>query len=67
MIEKISRVILHFMMFGISFYCLSGVDFAKFFLRTENRAFKAQVLLLLLSLALGYLSSQFILAIMFKV
>lgn len=66
MMNEIFKVILHFMMFGVSFYCLSGVDFAKFFLNSPNKAFKAQMLLMLLSLALGFLSSQFILAIMFK-
>lgn len=66
-ITDILRVILYFVMFGTSFYCLSGVDFSKLFLNQPNKAFKAQMLLIILSLALGFLSTQFILAIMFKV
>lgn len=65
-IKDISKVVLYFMMFGTSFYCLSGLDFGKLFLNHPQKAFKAQMLLLLMSLALGFLSAQFILAIMFQ-
>lgn len=53
-------------MFIFSFYCLSSLDLAKLLLPVENRVAKAQFLVILLSLALGYLSAQFILAIIYK-
>jgi len=64
--KELCRVVLYFMMFGVSFYCLSGVDFGKVFLNQPNKSFKAQMLLVLLSLAIGFLATQFILAIMFQ-
>jgi len=53
------RIGLHIVCFVLSLYALEGVDFARFFRR--NRARQAQVLLILLSMALGYLVAQFLL------
>ena len=66
MFKEVSRIALHFIMFIFSFYCLSSLDLAKVLLPVENRVVKAQFLVILLSIALGYLSSQFILAIIYK-
>ncbi len=66
MYQEVSRIALHFIMFVASFYCLSSLDLAKILLPSENRVVKAQFLVILLSLALGYLSAQFILAIIYK-
>ena len=47
--------------FALCFYCLSGVDFARFF--RKGHSHKAQGLLLLFALALAYLVVQFFLGI----
>ncbi|MBQ9035880.1 MAG: DUF1146 domain-containing protein [Erysipelotrichaceae bacterium] len=65
-IKEIARIILHFGTFAFSFYCLSGLDLSKIMLKTPQRNTKAQVLLLMMSMALGYLVAQFILAIMYR-
>ena len=54
-------------MFGFSFYALSSLDLSKVLLPVANRKGKAQLLLVLLSLALGYLAAEFILAIRFQI
>ncbi len=66
MFEELARIIIHFLMFGVSFYALSSLDLAKVLLPVKDRSTKAQILLVLLSLALGYLSAQFILAIRYQ-
>ena len=53
------RIGLHILCFVLSLYALEGVDFARFFRR--GRAKQAQVLLILLSMALGFLVAQFLL------
>ena len=53
-------------MFFASFYVLSSLNLQKLLLPTEKRAVKAQILLLLLSMALGFLCAQFLLAIMYQ-
>ena len=65
-INEIARILLHFAMFGFSFYALSSLNLGKIMLPGSSRAVKAQLLLILLSLALGYLSAQFILAIVYQ-
>ncbi len=67
MYKEITRIAIHFIMFVASFYCLSSLDIAKLLLPVENRVAKAQFLVILLSMALGYLSAQFILAIMYRI
>ncbi|MDI9540018.1 MAG: DUF1146 family protein [Bacillota bacterium] len=66
MYKEITRIALHFIMFIVSFYCLSSLDIAKILLPVENRVAKAQFLVILLSMALGFLSAQFILAIIYR-
>ena len=66
-IREIARILLHFGAFGFSFYCLSGLDLSKLMLNTPQRSTKGQVLLLMMSMALGFLVAQFILAIMYRV
>ncbi len=66
-IKEIARILLHFGTFGFSFYCLSGLDFSKLMLNNPQKATKAQALLFMLSMALGYLAAQFILAIMYNI
>ncbi|MGN1399313.1 MAG: DUF1146 family protein [Erysipelotrichaceae bacterium] len=61
--HQIVKIITYFICFTVSFYCLSGVDFSKILLMNKSRVVKAQLLLVLLSLALGYLSGQFLIAI----
>ncbi|MGI6510404.1 MAG: DUF1146 family protein [Erysipelotrichaceae bacterium] len=67
MYQEITRIAIHFIMFVASFYCLSSLDIAKLLLPVENRVAKAQFLVILLSMALGYLSAQFILSIMYRI
>lgn len=66
MAKEITRIALHFIMFIASFYCLSSLDLAKILLPVENRVAKAQFLIILLSMALGFLSAQFIMAIIYR-
>lgn len=61
---KIAHTIIRIVMFVISFMILSGINFDKFLLPNKNKAIKAQGLLVLLSLALGYLSSEFIITLL---
>ncbi|MBQ1877481.1 MAG: DUF1146 domain-containing protein [Erysipelotrichaceae bacterium] len=64
-VREIARIILHFATFGFSFYCLSSLDLGKIMLNSPDKGTKAQLLLVMMSMALGYLSAQFILAIMY--
>ncbi len=52
------KVGLYLMMFAVSFWALSGLDFAK--VLRKGQANKAQVLLFLMSLALGWMSAEFL-------
>ena len=65
--REISRIFIHFAAFGFSFYCLSGLDLGKLMLKTPDRNTKATLLLVFLSLALGYLVAQFILSITYNI
>ena len=64
MFDQILRVGIYILAFIASFYCLSGLDLAKVLRKAEVQ--KAQVLLLLMSMALGYLVGSFLLSIMSK-
>ncbi len=61
----IINFIIYFVMFGLSYYAISGLDLGKLCLPGKNRSFKAQHLLVLMALALGYLTGQFFIAIMY--
>ncbi len=65
-LKEVARIFIHFAGFGFSFYALSGLNLSKLMLNTPDRSVKAQTLLILMSLGLGYLAAQFILAIMYK-
>ncbi len=62
MSEVIVKISLHVVMFMISFYALSGIDFSRFIYKKQ--VVKAQMMLVLFSMALSYLSSQFMIALM---
>ncbi len=64
--REISRIFLHFAAFGFSFYCLSGLDVSKLMLNTPERNTKATLLLVFMSMAMGYLVAQFILSIFYN-
>lgn len=59
----ILKITIHILSFIISFYALSGVQFEKV-VRVET-PFKAQLLLLLSSMGLGFLVAQFLMALAF--
>ena len=65
--KEISRILLHFAAFGFSFYCLSGLNLSKLMLNTPEKDTKAMILLIFMSLALGYLVAQFLLAIVYVI
>ncbi len=65
--KEVSRIFLHFAAFGFSFYCLSGLNLSKLMLNTPERDTKALVLLILMSLGLGYLVAQFLLSIVYVI
>lgn len=65
-INAIIKIILHIITFSFSFYCLSGLDLSKIMLNTPERGAKGQVLLFMMSMALGYLVAQFLIAIMYS-
>lgn len=55
--------ILYLLMFGVSFYALSGIKFDKLmFVSNPN---KARLLIILLSMSLSYLTVQFLKGIIF--
>ena len=62
-VEEIARILLHFGCFAFSFYCLSGLNLSKIMLNVPAKSTKGQILLFMMSMALGYLCAQFILAI----
>lgn len=63
----IAKMVTYLLCFTVSFYGLSAIDFSKILLPGPKKQAKAILLLVLLSLALGYLSATFILTISFKV
>ena len=65
-IYTIVKIILHIITFSFSFYCLSGLDLSKIMLNTPERGAKGQVLLFMMSMALGYLVAQFLIVIMYR-
>ena len=65
-LHTVVKVILHIIPFSFSFYCLSGLDLSKIMLNTPERGARGQILLFLMSMALGYLVAQFLIAIMYS-
>ena len=64
MVDIVIRIVLHIVSFGVCWYALSGLDWAKFI--KQGRVMQAQLLLIVLSMALGYLLAQFLMAIGFS-
>ena len=61
MSEQLIRVFAYFAGFGISLYALTALDFSRFL--RKNKAVPAQILMLLLAMAIGTLVAQFLLAL----
>ena len=61
--DRYFNMVIYLAMFALSFYCLSGLNLGTIMLPGKNRAFKGQMLLWLMALALGYLAGSFVLAI----
>jgi len=57
----IVQIILHMICFAVAFYSLNGIDLNRFI--KQGRVLQAQLLLMILSMALGYLMAQFLLAL----
>ncbi|MEA5026812.1 hypothetical protein SDC9_89913 [bioreactor metagenome] len=64
MLDIIVRIILHIVSFALSWYALGCIDFARY--TKPGHAKQTQVLYMLISLALGFLVAQFLLAIGFN-
>lgn len=65
MTEEIIRLIAYFFGFTISLYALTALDFNRFL--KKNRPIPAQLLMLILAMALGTLFAEFLLALRFNV
>jgi len=61
MSEQLIRVFAYFAGFAISLYALTALDFGRFL--RKNKAVPAQILMLLLAMAIGTLVAQFLLAL----
>jgi uncharacterized integral membrane protein (TIGR02327 family) len=61
MSEEIIRVLAYFGGFAISLYALTALDFNRFL--RKNRTVPAQILMLLLAMAMGTLVAEFLLAL----
>ena len=61
MTEEIIRVLAYFFGFAVSLYALTALDFNRF--QRKNRPVPAQILMILLAMALGTLFAQFLLAL----
>ncbi len=55
------RVIIYFLTFSVSFYGLNAINFEKIIY--PKRVIQAQVLVILLAMALAYLITQFLLGL----
>ncbi len=60
----IYRVVVYIGCFLASFWALLGLDFERFIRKGKTQ--QAQLLVLLMAMALGYLVAQFIMALMYK-
>ncbi|MGB7594197.1 MAG: DUF1146 domain-containing protein [Erysipelotrichaceae bacterium] len=61
MSEQLIRVTAYFAGFAISLYALTALDFSRFL--RKNKTVPAQILMLLLAMAIGTLVAQFLLAL----
>ncbi len=65
-VKEIVKVIIHIITFSFSFYALSGLDLGKVMLNRPDKGAKGMVLLCLMALGLGYVSAQFLIAVMYR-
>ncbi len=63
--ELIPRIFIHFLGFFVAMIGLSSIDFNRFL--KKNKVWQAQMLYLVLAMALGYLFAQFLLAIQWQI
>lgn len=61
MIENLTRIFAYFGGFALSLYALSALDFNRFL--RKGRTLPAQLLMLLLAMAMGFLVAEFLLAL----
>lgn len=61
--NSIVTIALYFVMFGVSLYGLSAVNFNSFI--HSAKAKQSQVLIILLAMGLAYISTQFLLGLRF--
>ena len=64
MLDFLKQILVYFICFMLSLYALSALDFKRFI--KKNAAFKAQVLYLILAMAIAYLFAQFLMGIMYS-
>lgn len=62
--EYILRTILYLSCFCVSFWAFMGLDFEKFIRKGRTR--QAQMILLLISMAVGYLVAQFLMGLLYR-
>ncbi len=63
MTDYIMRVIIYLLCFAVSFYALGALDFNRFL--KKNKVMQAQVLYILLSLSLAYLTGTLLLSVLY--
>lgn len=62
--EFIYRTVLYLACFCVSFWALMGLDFERFI--RKGRTKQAQMILLLVSMALAYLVAQFLMGLLYR-
>lgn len=55
----IVQLLIHLACFGVAFYALDALDFNRFM--KQGRVIKAQILYIVIAMALGFLMAQFLL------
>ncbi len=63
MTDYIMRVIIYLLCFVVSFYALGALDFNRFL--KKNKVVQAQLLYILLSLSLAYLTGTLLLSVLY--
>ncbi|MBQ1508893.1 MAG: DUF1146 domain-containing protein [Erysipelotrichaceae bacterium] len=63
MTDYIMRVIIYLLCFIVSFYALGALDFNRFL--KKNKVVQAQLLYILLSLSLAYLTGTLLLSVLY--
>lgn len=63
-LNTITRIIIHFMGFGVAMIALSAVDFNRFI--RKNRIWQSQLLYIVFAMLLGYGIAQYLIQIMWN-